>query len=371
MKLSIKKVFTVLCILAVFSVSIVQSPSAHAQITPSINASKAIAFIRDVIQPDLSKYNVTLINDIVGHPLNQSSTTQESIDYHLDANGSGPDILCIFTNNTMTAALLSISPNYAHIESSPTLYTTNPSTTNLTNKVIASLAGYQTYTGENLQSMINALTNFDATQNITRISGNIKLTIENIQLETDVSLKYTANGTDYTGISFAFRNGQFYSFRDDRNLWTIGNTNVNISQSQAISIAQQYVQNYFYTLDDGTLVKGFNVISIQADLNTYPRDNSTTIFPYWRLQLNLGAIYPGNVYALSIGIWADSGTVFLAQPIGSGGGFPLPSSTATPSQPAQYQSQTGISPINLSAIMAIAAVIVIIISAIVLKKRSK
>ena len=317
----------------------------------------------------MSKYSITLVNDIAGHPLNQSTTTQESIDYHLGFNGSGPDILCIFTNNKLTAALLSISPTYASTETTPTLYTTLP--TGTTNTALSIIQGYQTYTGENLQDMINAFTNVDATQNLTRISGNTDLTIANIPSETDISLKYTANGTDYTGISFSLRNGQFYSFVDDRSEWIIGNTDVNINQTQAIGIAQQYVKNYSYTLDSGTIVKGFNVTSIQAGLSTYPRNNSTTIFPYWRLQFNLGSIYPGNVYAISIGIWADSGTVFLAQPIGSGGSFSLPSSTATPSQPVQYQSQTGISPINVSAVVAVVAVIVVIISAIVVKKRSK
>jgi hypothetical protein len=316
----------------------------------------------------MSKYNITLVNDITGQPSNQSPTMQESIDYHLGFNGSGPDILCIFTNNKLTAALLSISPTFAHNETTPALYTSLP--TGTTNTALSVIEGYQTYTGENLQGMINAFTNVDATQNITKISGNTELTVTNIPSETDISLKYTANGTEYTGISFSLRNGQLYSFVDDRSEWTIGNTDVNINQTQAIALAQQYVKNYSYTTDGGVVAKGFNVTSIQAGLSTYPRDNSTSIFPYWRLQLNLGSVYPGSVYALSIGIWADSGTVFLAQPIGSGEGSSLPTSTATSSQSSQYNGQAGISPIDVSAIVA-AAAIVIIVSAIVLKKRSR
>jgi len=62
--------------------------------------------------------------------------------------------------------------------------------------------------------------------------------------------------------------------------------------SQAIDIAKQYVQNYSYTLDNGLTVNGFNVTNIQAGLNTYPKDNSTTIYPYWSVQLNLGKFVP-------------------------------------------------------------------------------
>ena len=86
MKLSIKKTLTIFCVLAIFSLFIVQSTDAHAQITTSSNASKALAFIKDVIQPNMSKYNITLVNDITGQPSNQSPTMQESIDYHLGFN---------------------------------------------------------------------------------------------------------------------------------------------------------------------------------------------------------------------------------------------------------------------------------------------
>jgi hypothetical protein len=134
---------------------------------------------------------------------------------------------------------------------------------------------------------------------------------------------------------------------------------------QAIDIAKQYVQNYSYTLDNGLTVKGFNVTSIQAGLNTNPRENSTTIYPYWSVQLNLDKVYPGNVWQLSVGIWADSGTVFLCQPIGFGGSPPA----ATPEQ-TQSQPQSLISPIDLSIVAGTIATIVAI-AVIIVKKRSK
>jgi hypothetical protein len=323
---------------------LVQMPLIHAQTAPSAKDG-ALAFINDVIHPDMSKYNISLVNDIVGKEPIFPFATQESIDYHLDANGNGPDIYCIFTNNVLTSAQAGISPTYAHNPVS-TLFTTLSS--NVTDLALATLEGYQTYTGENLQDMINILKNVDVTQNLIKISGDIKLTINNTidtQLYTDISLKYTFNGTDYSGIQFSFKNGQFYTFMDDRSLWVIGNTAVNINESQAVSIAQQYIKNYSYTLDDGTVVKGFNVTSIQASQNFYPRDNSsTTVYPYWSVQVDFGQSYPGNVYAVSIGIWADSGQVFLAQPLGVGGGSPSASPTTASTIP-EFPSTTLLLPI--------------------------
>ena len=44
---------------------LVQMPLIHAQTAPSAKDG-ALAFINDVIHPDLSKYNISLVNDIVG-----------------------------------------------------------------------------------------------------------------------------------------------------------------------------------------------------------------------------------------------------------------------------------------------------------------
>ena len=54
---------------------------------------------------------------------------------------------------------------------------------------------------------------------MTKIIGDIKLTTLTIPLETDITFKYTFNGTDYTTLGFTFRNGQFYLFWDDRSQW--------------------------------------------------------------------------------------------------------------------------------------------------------
>jgi hypothetical protein len=339
-------------------------PLGHSQTATSAK-DRALAFIKDVVQPDMSKYNVTLISDIVGHPLNQSSVTQEGVDYRLNANGNGPDIICMFTNNVLTSAVLSTNTG-----ASSTILSSNPSET-LNAKAQSVMQGYQTYTGENLQDMTTALSSIDATQNTTKVLGTTKVTVQTTQTETDVYLKYVANGTAYTGISFTIENGQFYSFSDDRSLWTIGNTNMNINQSQAISIAQQFIQNYSYTLENGGVVAApYNITSIQASTNFYPRDNSTTIYPYWSVQFNLGQLYPGNVYALSIGVWADSGNVFLSQPVGVEGGAPPVTPSATGSQQTQPQGQKNMLP-ELGIIAGVVTIVAIAGIAVFIRKRSK
>ena len=238
----------------------------------------------------------------------------------------------------------------------------------MTATTLATLEGYQKFTGENFQVMTNALTNIDCAQNITKILGNVKLIVQNNNNSyTEVSFKQTYNGADYTGMSFVFKNGQFCSFMDDRSQWIIGNTDVNISQTQAINIALQCAQNYSYTLDNGAVVKGFNVTRIEAGLNTYPRNNSTIIYPYWSVQLYLDKTYPGNVYGLTFGIWADSATVFLSQPLGVEGDL---SANGAPTGTAlQSQGQSGFSMLDISAIIVVLAAF--IIGIVIVKKRNK
>ena len=359
MKISRKRIMP-LAILAVTLILMSQVYTVHSAIVPTAKDS-ALAFIRNVIQPSVANNNVTFINDIVGQPILNPKQTQESVKYHISSSGSGADVICLFTNNVLTQAQLSTVDASTVSSNLPT---------DISARALATLRGYQTYTGEDLTSMLTALTNVDVTQNITRISGNIKLIVQNSPFGIDVSLKNSYNGTDYTGITLTFRNGQFYSMMDDRSLYTIGNTNVNINQAKAIDIAQQYILTYSYATDSGDLVKGFNVTSIQASTNFYPRDNTTIIYPYWSVQLNLGQTYPGNVYAIEIGVWADSGTVFLAQPIGVGGSFPAPTPSESPPTTIPSSPTDNNSAILISIIVAIVA-IGITIGTIKVKKRRK
>ena len=163
MKLSIKKALTLLSIFAIIIVLLVHVSSVNAATAPTAK-DKALAFIEDVIQPDMSKYNVTLVNDIVGQPLIWPPETQESVTYYLDDNGIGPDITCLFINNTLTSAELGVNEAFTHssqADESLTLVYSNRST-NLTEETLGLLERYQTYTSENLQDMANTLTNVDA-----------------------------------------------------------------------------------------------------------------------------------------------------------------------------------------------------------------
>lgn len=344
--------------------------SAAYSATPTTQ-EKALSFISNVLPLDMTKYTSTLTQYGLTPPSAEGYPTTEIVDYTLESNGSKLIASCSFSDKVFTGCLL--------IVQSGSILSERPSD-NLIDSARGFLEKYQNYTGDDLTDMINALSNADATKNMTTTSGNVKLKIlsQKIDPETvDTIFRwiYTVNGAGYTAIGVTFRNGDFYALRDDMGIYKIGDTDVNITKEQAVDLALKYVQTYSYTGITGSDEKpeyveigGFNITkeNITAELNTYPR-KSSTLYPCWSVQLPLTENYPGNVWALLVSVWADSGEVFLCQPLAVGGS--LGDQTAsTPSQ--ESASSTSEAPINM-AVLAVVMIFAVVIAAVFIKKRRK
>jgi hypothetical protein len=181
--------------------------------------------------------------------------------------------------------------------------------------------------------MINLLNMAGSERNITELSDNIDLKILTTPEFTSFSWSYTYNGANYSSVNLELQNifgSPFIIFSDNRGIYSIGNTNINISKQQAINIAENYVRNYSYPLDFGNgtiiIVKDLNVneTNTTANLSTTSRD-PLTLYPYWSVQVPLDRIYPGETYAVTVNVWADNGAVFNAQRDVVPLSFPVPS----------------------------------------------
>lgn len=319
---------------------------------------KAVLFISSVLPLDLSKYSCTLTQYGSTTPTTEGCPTMEQADYTLKSAGSKLVVDCSFQDTIFTGCLVIVKEG--------SILSDRPYE-GLVDSARSFLERYQNFTGNDLTDMINALTNADPTKNTITTSGNIKLatltqTIGVDMVETSFRWTYTVNGADYTALGISFRNGVFYALRDDSSLYKIGNTDVNITKEQAINSALNYVKNYSYTGITGSEenpqhieISGFNITTEQvtAKLSTYPRDPST-LYPCWLVQLPLKTNYPGNVWALSVNVWADSGQVFLCQPLATGGSNnSMDNSTSTSSPPLSLSSElpeTSLVSTNLSPV---------------------
>jgi hypothetical protein len=369
MKQSNKKLATILFLIAIASSLGTLSTAYSATITTQEKAEKAFSFISNVLLLDMTKYTSTMAQYEKTPPFAEGEPTIEIVDYTLEAKGSKLIASCSFSDNIFTGCLLIV-------QSGSILSSKHAN--NLIDSARDFLEKYQIYTGDDLTEMINTLSNADTTKNMTATAGNTKLKILRHTVadpETvDVILRwtYTVNGADYTAVGVTFRNGNFYALRDDRDLFKIGSTDVKITKEQATSLAIKYVQNYSYTGITGSdenpkyvEISGFSIAeeNITVELNTYPRE-SLTLYPYWSVQLPLTENYPGNVWALRVSVWADSGETFLCQPLAVGGILENPESSLS----QEANSSTSELPINV-AILLTAIISALAIATVILKKR--
>lgn len=283
---------------------------------------QTIAFIKNALPLDFSSYNVTLarhstdesspIVGITGQPIN---CVVDRLKYTLESDKSNLHITFLVQNNVILSCNIYIDDGEI---------ITDHSYTNLTDAVTCFLEKYQTYTKTDLSNMVDMLTDVDLTKNLTTTIGDNKLVVSNINIygieQTSFKWIHTINGADYTSLQFSYQDGNLCSIRDDRAVYTIGDTSVDISREQAIDIAMDYLPSYSYEMPNGITVSGFNVTKdlTTSELATYPV-TSTELRPYWNIKLYLNQTYPGSVKGLALYIWANSGEVFYCGNLATGG----------------------------------------------------
>lgn len=302
--MTLKKFTPFIILLLVSMLPIIQVPRASS--VESSAQDQALALIENVFPIDLSQYNITLTQS--NNMSVWTISAQEILTYTLESEESVFDINFNFENNIFTFCFVGIQKG--SILSDRTY-------ASLTEAAKVFLDKYQKYKGENLATMKRMLNYADETKNMTLISGNLTLTIKSLNTEfgdsTSFSWVYKINGADYTKLAINFRNGVFDGLYDNRDLYKIGSTAVNISKEQAVRIAMDYVKNnYSYDMGGGVTISDFNVTEDRAVawLGTSPRE-PYVLYPIWKVMLYLDKRYPGSVIGLLLGLWADSGEVLF------------------------------------------------------------
>jgi hypothetical protein len=234
--------------------------------------------------------------------------------------------------------------------------------------------------------MIAMLSNVDPSKNATITSGTLKLTVTHQDLSgtwfgDSIDFRWVRmfNGCDYLALAVDFRDGVFSGVIDHRQLYSIGDTNVNISKEQAIKIAMEAIKNYSYPMSNDWIITGFDVIEDQIVANLQPQRKGNVLYPVWSLTLPLNGTYPGSVTELLVVIWAGSGEVYLVHHQAYGGDGFLPDGTSGSEQPvtssspspSSENSAASVDNSTVAIVAAVATLAVIAVSALFIKKRSK
>ena len=274
---------------------------------------KAITFIRDVAQIDMTHYQASLLSDTVQYRSDLGGVLEEIIKYSLTSADSKIDVILRFRDNHFSRYQLYLdegSPVYAQPQPNDAL----AASTSL-------LERYKIYTSnsylQDISSLMASVKN--AGDNGTTLN-NTKLQITSSPISDQVLLMYTENNVDFSAKSLriVLQNHLLIELTDGWFLLTIGSTIVNISQQQAIQIAEDYVKNYTWNAN-GTEISNFTVVesAVSALFAPHPRDQFLALIPYWYITLPLDKVYPGDVNVIAVGVWADNGVVANVQELSS------------------------------------------------------
>jgi hypothetical protein len=197
-------------------------------------------------------------------------------------------------------------------------YYSQPQPDNLLDITSQLLDRYKTYAGEyylnEMASMLNNVTNIAG---LEKVVGNMKLQAT-IEGNTRI-IKWISNvdGIDFPtkGLELKFEGDFLTEITDGYLLYKIGNTDLNISEEEAIAIALNYAKTI--SLPSATQeMTPVNVLedSVEANFWPHPREDLELI-PYWYVVVRLDRIYPGNIDRIGIGVWGDTGEISSYQTI--------------------------------------------------------
>lgn len=270
-----------------------------------VSTDSVVNFLQDVIQLDMTKYNAELERHTVGYREDLGGTIEEFLTYRLISSENELSIDFRFRNQTLSRYYLTV------IEGTP-IYSA-PQSTNGIDFTEDFLQRYQNYADASyLEPMQNMLSSINQVENLEKTEGDLKLIISSEGNDVEIRWAKTTNGIDFQakGVILTFDDGILESLTDGWLLFNVGNTEVNVSEQEAIQIAIDHAREYSWTVD-GIEISDFVVLDDPASVNLWPhiRDEPLDLIPYWYIVVRLDKVYPGNVNSIGVGIWADTGKV--------------------------------------------------------------
>jgi hypothetical protein len=283
------------------------------------SAERALSIIRDVVQIDTTKYQTTLLRDSVENRSDLDNVVEEILQYSLTTSESKIDLILRFRNNHFSLCQISLIEGIPPFDP---IYI-QPQPTGVLEAARGIIERYRSVSSdpylEEMSSLLASATEVNTEQTL----GNVKLKATVYGDNAEVILMYTANGFDYSAksIRLVFQQHVLQELSDDWFLYTVSDTQVNVSRDQAIQIARNAAQNFQWNAD-GVTVSNFNVLAepVSAVFFPHPRTESLTLVPYWFVTLYLDKEYPGSVNSITVGVWADTGEVANIQALSSQAG---------------------------------------------------
>lgn len=269
-----------------------------------IGTDRVSNLLDDVAKIDTTQYKIALLSNTLEFR-QDFGVAEEILKYSLTSSQSKIDVDLRFRANHLSRYQLT------QIESNPIYLRTQPS--DILQIAKGTIDRYHSYSGDSyLEEMSNLLSAVNKTDNLSIIQGNLKLQITSSADETEFLWMYSEKGIDFSAKSLrmTFQNRLLTGLTDGYFLFTVGNTDLAISEEQAIASARDYAKTLTWTID-GKQLTGFNTQSqpVSVQLLPHPRGNSVALIPYWYVVLSLDRTFSGGINEVSVGLFADTGQV--------------------------------------------------------------
>ena len=198
----------------------------------SSDTDKAIAFIQDVVQLDISEYQATLLSSDVEFRSDLGGIVEEILRYSLADSEARIDVVLRFRDQLLSRYQIYV------FEGAP-IYS-EPQPINLVDSATNLLERYRQYGNASyLDQMSDLLAMVDEVKNVEIVEGNMKLKISASEERTEFFWLYTESDVDFSpkSLSFVYENRALKQLTDGWFLFETGSTEVNVSREEAITIA--------------------------------------------------------------------------------------------------------------------------------------
>jgi DNA-binding transcriptional ArsR family regulator len=252
---------------------------------------KAVVFIRDVAQIDITQYQASLLSHTVQYRSDLGGVLEEVLKYSLISSQSRIDIVLRYRNNHFSRYQL-------YLDEGTPIYS-QPQSKDPITALKGLIERYQNYTNEAYLADMNSLMTQATVESNGTIVNQTKFQISGSPDNQEVLLMYVENGVDFSAKSLraVYQNDLLTEFTDGWYLLTVGSTQVNVNQQQAIQIALEAVEGFSWEAD-GTEVSDFTVVEGDATAQFIPHpraEASLDLVPYWYVTLPLDKVYPEQV----------------------------------------------------------------------------
>jgi DNA-binding transcriptional ArsR family regulator len=272
------------------------------------DTDKVPSLLQNVAQIDTSRYMVKLLDNTLGY-ISDFQVYEEILKYSFMGSQSDLTAQFKFRENHFYRYDLTLGED--------SIVYIKPQSGDILQVAKNALDNYKIYSGDSyLDDMIGLIEQVSQAENTTITAGNLKLKITLIDGTADFHWMESTQGIDFSakGVRMTFTNRVLTLMVDGYFLFTVGSTNLAVTQDRAIQIAKDYAKTLTWTID-GQQVTGFNTIDtpVSVELLPHPRPNSVALVPYWYVTSRLDRTYGGGINQIAIGVFADNGEIYNVQ----------------------------------------------------------